>query len=211
MKLNSLYKNKKIILLLFVFSLALSIISYIPTTFQKTSIIEEPIYTETDVAIEEEPISTTIGALPQNFQIRFPTSPSYFSEKQLLPKLSQKPITLHQYIAKEGTTEYKVYTTILPKKCFQWSKKIILKGALELLTQNALSPKKILTTTFKKSEKYSVLEYTLKQERGKIQTIGKLILADTSIYLIEVSIPEIELTPDCYQKIQEFFQSFELS
>lgn len=209
MKLNCLYKNKKIILLIFTFSLFVGLIPYLPN-FQKVPVID-PISIKTELPVEISSLNDPISLPTKKFEIKFPSSPSYSFREQLLPKLSQKPITLHQYIAKDGTSEYKVYTTILPKKCFRWEKKFILKGALEIFTQNALLPQKIVNTSFKKSEKYSILEYTLQQKAGKIQTIGKLILVDTSIYLIEVSIPEIELTPDYYQKITEFFQSFELS
>ena len=209
MKLNCLYKNKKIILLIVTFTLFIGIIPYLPN-FQKVPVID-PISTKTELPVETSTLNNTISLPTKTFQIKFPSSPSYSFREQLLLKLSQKPITLHQYIAKDGRAEYKVYTTILPKKCFRWGKKIILKGALEILTQNALFPKKILNTTFKKSQKYSILEYTLQQEVGKIQTIGKLILVDTSIYLIEVSIPEMELTADCHQKIKEFLESFQLS
>lgn len=207
MKLNYLYKNKKIIISIFIFTLFASIIPYLPN-FQKSSIIE-PISTKTEVSTTDVPNSN--NSLPRQFQIEFPSSPSYSYREQLLPKLSQKPITLHQYTAKDGDVEYKVYTTVLPKKCFRWSKKNILKGALEILTQKAGLQKKILTSTFKKSEKYSILEYILRQEQGKIQTIGKLILVDTTLYLIEVSVPEINLTSDSSERIKEFIQSFELS
>lgn len=208
MKLNCLYKNKKIILLIFTFTLFVSIIPYLPN-LQKVPVVD-PISTKIELPAGTPSINN-IFLTTKNFQIKFPSSPSYSCQERLLPKLSQKPITLHQYIAKYGTAEYKVYTTILPKKCFRWGGKIILNGALEIFMQNALIPQKIVTTTFKKSKKYPILEYTLQEERQKIQTIGKLILVDTTIYLIEVSIPEIELTPDCYEKITEFFQSFELS
>ncbi|MGL4348353.1 MAG: hypothetical protein ACRCSV_02710 [Chlamydiales bacterium] len=208
MKLNCLHKNKKIILLIFVFSLFVSIIPYLPN-FQKCPVTES-ISTRTEIPkIDDTNLNTFVPT--KKFEIAFPSSPSYSCREQLLPKLSQKPIALHEYIAKDGKAEYKVYTTVLPKKCFRWSKKIILNGALKILTEHARLPKKVLTTKFKKSDRYTILEYTLKQEIGKIQIIGKLILVDTSIYLIEVSIPEIDFTPDRYEKIKEFFQSFELS
>lgn len=205
MKLNCLYKKINLL----IFTLFVGLIPYL-SNFQKVRVIE-PISIKTELPIEISNLNDSISLPDKKFQIKFPSSPSYSFKEQLLPKLSQKPITLHQYIAKDGIFEYKVYTTILPKKCFRWGRKFILKGALEILTQNALLPKKILNTTFKKSEKYSILEYTLQQKAGKIQTIGKLILVDTSIYLIEVSISETELTPDYYEKITKFFQSFELS
>lgn len=207
MNLNCLYKNEKKFLIIFIL-----LVSIIPSlaNFSKVSVID-PIPIKTELSVETPITDDNLSPAPKNFQIKFPTSPAYSFQERFLPKLSQKPIILHQYMAKDGTAEYKVYTTILPKKCFRWGKKIILNGALDVLTQQTLFPKKILNTTFKKSEKYSILEYTLQQKAGKIQTIGKLILVDTSIYLIEVSIPEIELTPICYQKITEFFQSFELS
>lgn len=206
MKLKNLYRNQKIIISIFIFTLFVSIIPYIPK-FHNSSTITESVKPPV-------PITSTSPSNPflsKQFTIAFPASPSYSYKEQLLPKLSKKPIILHQYTVKEGELEYKVYTTTLPHKCFRWSKKIILNGTLELLAKNSLLPKKILHTTFKKSERYPILEYTLRQEAGKIQSFGRLILANTSIYLIEVSIPEINLTSDCYPKIEKFIQSFELS
>lgn len=205
MKLNCLYKNKKIIISIFVFTLFASIIPYFPN-FEKTPIIQ-PISTKTEIPTTDK--KNPNNSLFRQFQIEFPSSPSYSYTEQLLPKLSQKPIVLHQYTAKEGEMEYKVYTTVLPKKCFRWSKKIILNGTLQILTQNSPMPKKILSTTFSKSGKYPILEYTLQQKKEKIQIIGKLVLIDSSIYLIEVSVPELDLNPISYQKIGNFIQSFE--
>lgn len=205
MKLKYLYTNKKIIISILIFTLFVSIIPYIPK-FQKSSTIIEPATQQ--ISVTRAPNANPF--LSKQFNVAFPASPSYSYREQLLPKLSKKPIILHQYTVKDGDLEYKVYTTTLPNKCFRWSKKIILNGTLELLAKNSLLPKKILHTTFKKSEKYPILEYTLRQEVDKIQSFGRLILANTSIYLIEVSIPEVNLTSESYPKIEKFIQSFEL-
>lgn len=205
MKLKYLYRNQKIIISIFIFTLFISIIPYIPNFHGPSNSIE---LVKPQISITTPPNSNPF--LSKKFNIAFPASPSYSYREQLLPKLSKNPITLHQYTVKDGEFEYKVYTTTLPNKCFRWSKKIILNGTLELLAKNSLLPKKILHTTFKKSEKYPILEYTLRQETGKIQSFGRLILVKTSIYLIEVSVPEVKLNSDSYPKIEKFIQSFEL-
>ncbi len=206
MKLKYLYRNQKLIISIFIFTLFVSIIPYIPKFHKSSTSSIESVNPEESITIP--PNSNPF--LSKQFNITFPASPSYSYSEQLLPKLSKKPIILHQYTVMDGELEYKVYTTTLPHKCLRWSKKIILNGTLELLAKNSLLPKKILHTTFKKSEKYPILEYTLRQEAGKIQSFGRLILAKTSIYLIEVSIPEVDLTSECYPKIAKFIQSFEL-
>ena len=137
------------------------------------------------------------------WKIEFPTKPVLQEKDLQLP--NQETITLNEVVSEQETLSYSISSATLPDNLLKWSPNLILKGSIKILDKNHTDNSKSTTNKIFKYKNFASLPYFYIQKDNYI--FGRLILANSTLYKLEVECPIGE--KDLHnEKVNKFFNSF---
>ena len=145
---------------------------------------------------------TWIKIVPKeaSFSIFFPKKPLFEETQKRIPR-SSKTILYKEFSLKEDAF-YSLSYTDLPTSWVKWGSSLVLKGALKqlLITYKG----SLLQKTKALYQEHPSLHYEIKKETSHI--VGRLILADKTLYKIEIEHPSEEEGRKIFQNFSPTFK-----
>lgn len=142
----------------------------------------------------------------ENFSILFPKSPSSKTHRIPIPGSSDF-LTYQEYkVEQKDDNHFSVSHMTLPRKWTKWGASLTLKGAFKLIMQR-VKYTKILGKRSNEFKGHPSLDY--KHQSAQTETIGKLILVQSTLYRVEMTSP-LNSENIVKEKALNFIRSFEM-
>ena len=139
----------------------------------------------------------------KNFSIKFPKEPETSFKELPVPKSSDTlPYHEHKSLVMDKYPVSLSYTT-LPDNIVKHSANLVLKGSLKILMTELGAD--LIGSNSNAFNSYSALDF--QHSNGDVQTIGTLILVESTLYKLEISFP-IDHQKEIEEDLTHFIRSF---
>ena len=139
----------------------------------------------------------------KNFSIKFPKTPETSFKELPIPKSSDTlPYHEHKSLVMDKYPVSISYTT-LPDNIVKHSANLVLKGSLKLLMAELGAD--LIGSNSNAFNSHSALDF--QHSNGEMQTIGTLILVDSTLYKLEISFPT-DHQKEIEEDLSYFIRSF---